>query len=274
MIRIRTIPYKISFLLVFLGYWIPAQAQIGMGARSLGLGHATTALTQDKWAVFSNPAMMSEENYSVGFYGLRNYGFANITDMAATGMLNSRFGIAGVGFKRYGDDLFNETNVRLAYKNEWELLHFGVILNYNHIAITGPYGSGGALGLDFGMAAEITSELWIGAKSTNLNRPQYNFQSGEEDLPRDLSVGLSYQLEERALFVFDVIKDVRFPVSYRGGVEIQVIEDLQGRVGVTTEPLTYSFGFGYAKELWQVNLAVQHHELLGFSPGFDLYFSF
>lgn len=274
MIRIRTIPYKISFLLVFLGGMMPAQAQIGMGARSLGLGHATTVLTHDPWAVFSNPAMMNEEGYSLGFYGLRNYGFANITDMAAVASVNTRFGITGLGLKRYGDDLFSETSLRLGYKNEWENLHFGVILNYHHLSFAEPYGSGGAFGIGLGVAAAVIPDLWIGAKATGLNRPRYDFRNGEEDLPRDLSFGLSYQPEERAIFVFDVVKDVRFPVSYRGGVEIRVIDDLLGRVGVTTEPLTYSFGFGYGRDLWQVNMAVQHHEYLGFSPGFDLLFTF
>jgi hypothetical protein len=273
MIRIRTIPYKISFILIFSGLWWSAEAQITMGARGLGLGHATTGLHNDSWAIFSNPAMMNAET-SLGFYGLRNYGFANITDVAATGSVQTPFGIAGIGFQRYGDDLFNETKVRFGYKNEWEMLHFGLVLNYNHLAIAQPYGSGGALGMNVGVAAQLLPTLWIGAKSTNINRPQYEFKTGAEDLPRDLSVGFSYLLEERALFVMDVVKDVRFPVSYHGGVEVTVIEDLVGRVGVTTEPLTYSFGFGYGRELWQVNVAVQHHELLGFSPGLDLLFVF
>jgi len=43
---------------------------------------------------------------------------------------------------------------------------------------------------------------------------------------------------------------------------------------VTTEPLSYSGGFGYGHTMWAINFAVQKHELLGFSPGIDLALKF
>lgn len=251
-----------------------AYSQISMGARGLGLGHSTTALPDYSWSLFSNPALISSETPSTGFYGLRNYGFAEITDVAAFGTLPTKVGITALGFHRYGDNLFNETRVRLGYKNEWEQLHFGLVLNYNHITFGGVYGSGGALGIDVGIAAQISNEFWIGAKAMNINQPVYNFSGADEDLTRDLSIGFSYLLEDRALFMMDVVKDVRYPVSYRGGLEMKIIKEVKGRIGVTTEPLTYSFGLGYGKDFWNVNFALQKHQLLGLSPGFDLLFTF
>ncbi|GAB5409682.1 MAG: hypothetical protein BalsKO_20470 [Balneolaceae bacterium] len=245
-----------------------------MGARGLGLGHATSALPDYTWSLFSNPALLSAEAPSVGFYGLRNYGFAEITDMATFGALPTQGGIVGLGFHRYGDNLFNETRVRFGYKNEWEQLHFGLAFNYNHISFGGVYGSGGALGLDVGIAAQISNQFWIGAKVMNINHPQYELSGTNEDLARDLSIGFSYALEDHALFLMDVVKDVRYPVSYRGGLEVTIIKEIKGRLGVSTEPLTYSFGLGYGKDLWDVNVAVQQHQLLGLSPGFDLLFKF
>lgn len=274
MIRIRFIRYKISFLFLFFWVSISAYSQTSMGARALSLGQATSALVDDEWSLFSNPALLSPESISLGFYGLRNYGFAEITDMAAFGSASTPLGIGAVGFHRYGDNLFSETRLRLGYKNEWEQLHFGLALNYNHISFGGPYGSGGAFGLDVGIAAQVLDQLWLGAKATNLNSPSYQFSETEEDLQRELSIGFSYSLEETALFVMDVVKDVRFPVSYRGGLEVNIIDELKGRIGITTEPLTYSFGFGYGKEFWGINIAVQQHHLLGLSPGFDLLFKF
>lgn len=274
MIRIRSIRNKISFVFIFLGISTSAYSQISMGARGLGLGHATNALPDYSWSLFSNPALISSDTPKIGFYGLRNYGFAEITDMAALGSVPTKFGSTALGFHRYGDSIFNETRVRLGYKNEWEQLHFGFALNYNHISFGGVYGSGGALGVDVGVAAQVSDQLWIGAKAMNINQPAYNFSGTEEDLPRDLSIGFSYLIENRALFMMDVVKDVRFPVSYRGGLEIDIIQELKGRIGVTTEPLTYSFGLGYGKDFWGVNFAIQHHQLLGLSPGFDLLFKF
>jgi hypothetical protein len=269
MIRIQPLLFKISLVLIFGVMSSPAYSQLIMGAKGLGMGQAATALPGYDWSLFSNPALLNGNDTSVGFYGLRNYGFAEITDMSAMASMPTGYGVAALGFHRYGDNLFNETRIRLGYKNEWQMLHFGLVANYNHISFGANYGSGGALGLDVGIAAEITDDLWVGARSTNVNRPEYQYQSMNEYLPREISIGLSYGLNELAILAFDMVKDVRFPASYRGGLEISVIENLKGRIGVTTEPLSYSMGFGYGMDQWDINFAVQKHELLGFSPGID-----
>jgi hypothetical protein len=243
-----------------------------MGAKGLGMGQAAMAIDQYEWAIFANPAMMNHENKTIGFYGLRNYGFSELTDMAAVTTLPTKLGVVGFGFHRYGDNIFNEMRVRIGYKNEWQMLHFSVVGNYNHISFGGTYGSGSAIGVDVGIAAELTKSLWIGARSTNVNKPKY--QGISEELPRDIIIGITYSFNEIALFAFDVAKDVRFPVSYRGGLEVNIFEGLFGRVGVTTEPISYSGGFGYGQEIWEINFAVQKHELLGFSPGLDLALKF
>lgn len=267
MIRIQRLLYKISLSLILGLLATPAIAQLNMGAKGLGMGQATTALPGYDWSLFSNPALADNEQIAIGFYGIRNYGFSELTDMSAIARVPTQIGVTSVGFHRYGDNLFSETRARLGYKNEWRLLHFGLALNYSHISFGDDYGAGGAIGVDAGIAAEITESLWVGAKSTNLNRPKY--QGIREDLPREVAIGFSYGLNELALFAFDVVKDVNFPVSYRGGLEVKIIENLKGRVGITTEPLTYSLGFGYGTDRWDINFAVQQHQLLGLSPGLD-----
>ncbi len=270
MIRIRFNLYKITFVLFGMFCSTSLRAQPSMGADDLALGRATTALQNNSWAIFSNPATMNTSNKSLSFYSLRNYGFSDLTDIAASGSAPTVYGVFGIGFHRYGGDLYNETRIRVGYSNSWNELQFGAALNYSHIAQAAPYGSGGALGLDLGIAAKLSQGLWLAAKTSNINQPAYEFESEDESLSRELAIGLSYDIDAHALFVFDVVKDVRFPVAYRGGIEVNVIENLKGRVGVTTEPNTYSFGMGYGTELWEINIAFQRHETLGFSPGIDL----
>jgi len=272
--QIRICIYRLTFVLIFVTVPQLSYGQLTMGADGLALGQATTALQDNNWAIFSNPATINERDISLNFFSLRNYGFQELTDIAAAGSIPTPFGIAAFGFHRYGGDLFNESRVRLGYANSWEELKFGAVLNYNHISQASPYGSGGTLGIDIGISAKFTEGLWLGARTSNINQPSYQFEADEESLARELAIGLSYDLDKNALFLFDVVKDVRFPVSYRGGIEVKVIENLKGRVGVSTEPNTYSFGIGYGSELWQANIAFQRHETLGFSPGVDLNFYF
>ncbi|PAU93217.1 hypothetical protein CK503_12390 [Aliifodinibius salipaludis] len=246
------------------------QAQAVIGARELAVGQATTALQNTDWSMFGNPALMSEDARSVSFFGVRYFGLSEITDMAFAGSYPTKLGVMGAGAHRYGDDLFNESRLRLGYKHSFAGFHFGAIFNYSHVAFGGGYGSAGAFGVDVGLAASVVSDLWIGAKTTNINQPEYGSKNNEK-LPRELSIGLSYQLSDKALFSTDVVKDVQFPISYRGGVEVSIIKSLVGRTGITTEPLTFSGGFGYGSDLWAVNISVQRHEnrVLGYSPAID-----
>lgn len=259
-----------ALLLAISGAGLSVQAQAVIGAREVAVGQATSALQDTDWSMFGNPALMSEDERSVSFYGVRYFGLAEITDMAFAGSYPTKFGVVGMGAHRYGDDLFNENRLRLGYKNSFAGFYFGAIFNYSHVAFGGGYGSAGSFGVDLGLAAPITSELWIGAKATNINQPEYGSKN-DEKLPRELSIGLSYQLSDIAMFTSDIIKDVQFPISYRGGIEVSVIENLVGRAGITVEPLTFSGGFGYSGEFWAVNMAVQRHEnrVLGYSPAID-----
>lgn len=266
MIRNPDIVYKLSFLLFIVLWSSVGFSQTNIGTRSVALGGANTALENYEWALFSNPALIDRNRTAVSFHSFRSYGLVELTDIAAAGSYSTKFGALALGFHRYGDDLYNESRIRLGYKNEFKNLLFGLALNYNTISFGSVYGSANALGLDVGIAANITESLLIGAKSVNVNEPSYT--DGEE-LPRELAIGFSYFLAETALFTFDTVKDVRFPVAYRGGVEIKVIENLKGRFGFSSEPNTFSFGLGYNSENWIVNLAVQKHQLLGMSPGVD-----
>lgn len=265
--------FRILFLPALCAFQIPAFAQVTLGARELSLGQATTALPESDWSIFANPAMIARDSRSVSFFGVRYYGLDEITDMAAALTYSTDIGSVGFGAHRFGDDLYNESRVRISYKNAYQGFHFGMVANYNHIAFGGDYGSTGALGVDIGIAAAVVDGLWVGAKATNINQPDYGSYSNQREEPaRDLSIGLSYQLSDIALFNSDVVKDVRFPISYRAGVEIYILNQLMGRAGITTKPLTFAGGFGFRTKVLGVNAGIQQHEnpVLGLSPGFDL----
>ncbi|SMO65460.1 hypothetical protein [Fodinibius sediminis] len=265
---------KFFFLSIsaFLLYAWPAdlKSQAVLGAREMAMGQATTALPNSSWSIFSNPAMMPGNQSSVSFFGVRYYGLSEITDIAAAAIYATSVGVIGAGVHRYGYNLFNESRLRLGYKNAAAGFHYGLVMNYSHVAQGGEYGSAGALGVDLGVAAPILPELWIAAKAVNINQPVYGSRNGEE-LPRNLSLGFSYYLTDIALFSGEVFKDVRFPIAYRGGIEVQIVGGLTGRAGMTTSPQTFTAGFGYAGSLWRTSVAVQRHEnsILGYSPAVD-----
>lgn len=263
----------VVLVVVFLLPLGQGQAQPTLGAREVALGQATSALPKSAWAIFSNPALLEPEGNTLSFFGLRYYGLPELTDLGAVLSIPTPLGIVAFGAHRYGDDLFNESRFRLAYGGSYERFNYGLTGTYYHIVMGGEYGSVAAIGLDVGMAAEITESFWIGAVATNVNQPVYGeVESYAEEMSRSLSIGFSYRLEERGLISADVIKDVRFPLSYRSGLEVFIVKHFAGRVGITVEPVTYSGGFGYRGEFLEISVAVQKHEnpVLGWSPGCDL----
>lgn len=261
-------------LIWFLGFLIAllsvstVQSQFSMGATSMSMGQTGVAVPDQSWSLFSNSALLQTDGNSVSFYGFQYVGISEITDVAATGIYQTSFGTFGAGLHRYGFNLFNENRIRIAYKNNLGNFHYGTVVNYNHVFQGADYGSAGAFGIDVGLATQLLPDFWFGARATNINQPTYG--SSDEELPRDLAVGISYRLSGSTLFTSEIVKDIRFPLSFRGGVEFEVIDNLFARSGISNNPQTYSAGFGYQTHRIHVNIAVQQHIPLGLSPGIDL----
>jgi len=246
----------------------PMTAQNVMGAKHLAMGQAGVAIPSSNWSVFSNVALIPTNENNVSFYGFRYVGIAEITDMAATFNYQTAIGTLGAGIHRYGFNLFSENRFIIGYKNNLGHFHYGASFTYTHVYQGGMYGSAGAAGIDTGLAAEILDGLWFGARATNINQPSYG--DTDESLPRELAAGISYRLTPEALIAAEVVKDVMFPLSFRTGVQFEMIESLFARAGITTQPETYSLGFGYIADRWEVNIAIQQHNPLGLSPALDL----
>lgn len=255
----------VAFALI---YSQPATAQNSIGARSIAMGQTGVAMPGTSWSAFSNVALMPENKNEASFYGFRYVGISEITDMAASFSYSTNWGVLGGGLHRYGFNLFNENRFMAAYKNSLGKFHYGGSVSYTHVNQGGRYGSAGAVGFDLGLAAEVTPDLWFGARATNINQPSYG--ATDEDLPRELAAGLSYYVTQSALVTTEIVKDVMFPVSFRTGVEFEVLNSLYARAGFTTNPETYSFGFGYLANQWNINFGLQQHNPLGLSPALDL----
>ena len=264
-----TILWGISFAFVFLQLTAKdTTAQQAMGAKSISMGQTGGAQIGSDWSVFNNAALLRTDQHHVSFYAFKYVGIAEITDMAAVLNYQTSFGTLGFGAHRYGFDLFNESRFLLAYKNSKGKLHFGGSVSYIHIIQGGNYGSSGAAGISLAIAAEVTEGVWFGARTTNINQP--TFGKSDEELARDLSTGISYSFSERALIIAEVVKDVKFPISFRSGLEFEPVPSLYIRTGLTTEPSTWSAGFGYAASNLELNFGLQQHDPLGLSPALDL----
>lgn len=269
---IRSLRLKIFLLFGVLVCFHPVKAQYVTGSRALALGNAASALTGNAWSVFGNPAMIAETGSSVSFYGSRNYGLIELSDKAAVLAISFPHLSLASGIHGYGNEHFKKIVLQFALAGNRRGVYGGISAGYHHIRFSGIYGSAGSLGLNAGVAVEMGKDFWLASKASNINLPAYG-NSGEE-LPRDLAIGLSCAFEHKSLFVFELYKDVRFPLSVRAGLEVKIVKGVFGRLGLTGYPQTYSLGLGITRGFVQINLAVQNHHLLGYSQSGDFSYSF
>lgn len=266
---IQRIP--IFYLIALSGVFIiteEAVSQHAPGARAVAAGQTSVSVPNNAWAVFSNISLLKTNQRQLSFYGFRYSGIAEITDAVAAATIPVGAGAIGAGVHRYGFSLFSETSFRAGYAHGWQNLRVGAVVSYTNVQQGGGYGSAGAFGIDLGAGGKIVNPLWFGVRATNINQPAYS--GSIEELPRELAAGITYVPSPNVMVSAETVKDVRFPISLRAGADIELVHGLRARAGVSTNPQTYSGGFGYSTDRWQINFAVQQHIPLGLSPAIDV----
>ncbi len=240
------------------------------GARSAALGGAGVAF-EDVNSVFSNQAGMAEvENLSFSLLAEQRFLLNAIRTVAAGGVLPLKSGSLGLSLNYYGTDAYNEQRVGLAYARKlMENFSIGAGLDFLNTNIT-EYGSKGVVTFELGLMARFTKQLNMGVHVFN----PLNVELVEgEKLPSILKLGLKYSPSEKVDIFGEVSKDVDFAIRTHWGVEYEVIEDLNLRAGVATQPVEVTFGAGYKlNNGLMIDVGSRYHEVLGISPSVGIVF--
>lgn len=246
-----------------------AQAvRLDKGARAIGVGGAFTGLANSSFALFYNPAgLMLLPHREVSFFYAQPFGLSELSDFAIAfadpQTLPAGFGAFGAAARRFGFELYNETAVSLGYANVFERrFFFGATLSYQLFSIQG-YGNAGVISLDVGILALITPELSLGVSALNLNRPSIGLSN--EEIAQVYMAGLSYRVLKNLRAFFDVEKDVRYPISFKSGMEFDAVPYVSLRAGFSTEPQRIAGGIGVRYAFVDADYAFLTHPELGFS---------
>ena len=245
------------------------------GARRAGLGQAYAGVRGDFWQLFMNPAGMAGiDAPQAGAYFEQRYLLSDLSyGTAGFAMPFKDRHYAGLDFSGFGFGGYNEARIGLAYATTlFEKLSLGAKVNYARTSIEN-YGSAGAVFIDLGVSLEIIEGLSMGARVFNANQGELDSEIGEQ-IPTTLDLGAAYQVTDRVLFLVDVQKQVNFPTSFRGGIEYGVLDFLQVRAGVSTQPVTVNFGIGLDYKGIEFDFANSLHEYLGYTPSISLSYRF
>ena len=247
-----------------------AFAQTGMNrmgsARDVALGHASTA-DPHSTGLHINPAISAAtEQASATFFARQPFGIAELRHASVSASFPARWVTFQSGTGTFGFNEYRETFGTIAFSRAVPVgtslpIYVGIRANAHHLSIS-EYGSDQALAADAGVLVPVLPVLTLGVHARNVSGGSIAGSS----LPRSLAVGAHYAAGPRVLVTADVLKDVAFPWSLRGGVEIRPVDALSLRIGATRHPVRFSAGVGINLGPIRADMAGERHPTLGWSP--------
>lgn len=239
------------------------------GARTLALGRATAGLGGDVWGHHNPASWATLPARAASAFASQAFGVSELRLGAVAIAEPTRYGTLAATARSYGFEDFRETYFALGAARPFAVsasrrVHVGLKLGYTSVSIP-TFGSAGTLGLSLGAMTEVLPGLDFGFHAYNLNRPEI---TETDPLRRGLEVGFAYRPAEQALVLIGVDKEVDFPISFRGGLEVQPVEVLFLRAGFTTEPVRFSTGVGVRVGILRADVSAERHEWIGWTPGF------
>lgn len=262
--------FKLNYWFLILAFLASLQlsAQNGTppsgGARSLAMGGVGAAF-EDVNSIFSNQAGMAEvESLSFSLLAEQRFLLNSIRTVSAGGVLPLKSGSLGLSLNYYGNEAYNEQRAGLAYARKlMENFSIGAGLDFLNTNIP-EYGSKGVVTFELGLMARFTKQLNMGVHV--FNPMNVELIEGEQ-LPSILKLGLNYSPSEKVNIFGEVSKDIDFDIRTHWGVEYEVIEDLNLRAGLATQPVEVTFGAGYKLDSGLIiDIGSRYHEVLGISP--------
>jgi hypothetical protein len=263
--------FTLTFVLAFGFPTLVFPQTVEGSARTIGMGGAGTALVEDVYGNLNPASRGGLGQTTVSFGGSQGFGLAELRTGEAAAGIRTAFGNIGLNAQAFGFDAYREMRFSLGYGKGVTLgstrnFNIGAMVNYQQVSIP-DYGSSAAVGLSVGVQLRMTDHVSLGMQASNVNRPKY---AENEDLARAMRVGISYMAAENMLFVLDVVKDVRFPVSVHSGFEFRPVSALAIRGGIATAPVRYSAGVGFKLGKIGADVAAQRHQTLGWTPALSL----
>ncbi len=238
------------------------------GARSLALGGCGLTFT-DVHAAWSNPAGLAEvQTLSASAYTEQRFLLSELRAVGAAVAVPAGAGAFALTTGFFGFSAYSEQRLGLAYARRlFEGLHVGGQFIGLNTSIEG-YGSRFLLTFELGVHGRISRVLWLAARVLGPVRVAIR---PDQYLPTALHFGLRYEVATTVHLLAELEKDIRFPARVRTGLEYRPVSALHLRLGLATQPSLVTFGAGYHLRAGvRVDVAVQYHQFLGFSPAVGL----
>jgi hypothetical protein len=255
----------LSILILLSGISVAQFENTDIGARQVALNGAFTSLADNSFAIFYNPSGLGQLKFRefAVFYSPAPFGLTDLSTAAITYAEPFSFGTAGAAFKTYGFELYRENTFTVSYANDFrKRIYFGANMNVYNLSIQN-YNSATALGIDIGALAYIAKFLQWGFIGKNITGTKIG--ESKEKITQVYRTGFTYQPLNYLRIAAECEKDVRYPISIRGGIEYNVIDYIDLRFGAGSQPTVFSAGVGINYDLFSFDYGFSKSEDLGFT---------
>ena len=266
--------YALHTVLLSLFFASPLYAAfdyLPVDARGTAMSGATTALSDNAWGIFSNPAATGHRSSAAVNYTIP-YGDSDLGDIAgAVNISRLSFdakGTISVGFNRYSANDYHETTCIVGYGREiLPSVRLGVSISRMTQKFDG-FGDDSATGINAGIQAELTPIVSLGISSMNLNSPTI----GESNtlLPRTTLTGLAFHFPTGSLLTVNALTDLDRSSRLLAGGEFVVSPMMHFMIGVATNPSLISGGVSFGTDAIKATIAVSRNLDLGTTSSFGL----
>lgn len=233
-----------------------------MGARAAGLAFTSSTLS-DEWSLFNNIGGLAKvEQLSAAFAYEVRPSLPGAKRMAAGLNAPFKWGTAGFGFFRFGDDLYSEQIISGGFSNQFGIASLGIKANYIQYRSEN-FGVKSAVSLNFGGVVDLTPQLCIGAYVTNINQPKISIQDNER-IPTRLTAGISFKPTDKIALLTEVEKDLDYDPTIKGAFEYTVHKKVFFRTGFNLQPNAGFFGLGFNARRVKVDYGMEYNPAISF----------
>lgn len=255
-------------------YSMPAAAAGRMaagGAREAALSQSVVALP-GHFSVFHNQAFLAEIPFpSLGISYQQPFFIPGYTESALCAVLPVQATVFAVGISQSAVSDYTESEYGFSVAKKLSpRLSAGLLFNGFFLGFPESGVQKGSLQVDGGIKYTLHERLILGLHLKNMVHSTIESFQYRLAFPFTVRAGASYRLSEMLLLSGEALIEKVRGTIFRCGAEFSAGPSFRLRGGISAHPLQHSFGFGYLWRFFQVDFAMTHHHLLGYTPFFSL----
>jgi hypothetical protein len=240
------------------------------GSRAAAMSNCGVAIA-DLWSVSHNQAGLAFlKNGSFGLCHEQRYLMKELGLNSLVVAIPVRSGTFGGQLNYFGYSKYHEVKGGVAYSLKLSKnLSAGLQLDYFSSYVVSSIRALHQYTFELGLLSKPIENVSLGFHLFNPLPGKYK-QNSELLLSTIARLGISYEIRKRVLFCVETQASNTENPIFRFGFEYWANQFLQLRLGVSDEPSSFSFGFGYQWKKYKIGIAFSNHPVLGFTPVFDL----